>query len=157
MAAYLAPTTEEITAWCGLDGRAIDQTAPVIADALTDLLPNAEALTSMRVGAGTFGGDITTQQAQGLKTAVAYRAGAAYLVNPGTRKATGTFEPLDQEESKEIRDQAADLRAQAKEIEDAVIASRQAADAAISQADQESRTGFSDTDRHAFTLDGLNW
>lgn len=118
MASYSSPTANEIQKRCGLSDY-IEALGEFNLEAkLLALRADAEAETALNVGEAIFGSDdLTTLQAQALKSAVCLRAGAMYLRSPMVQVATGSQEPLLMEESTNLRQLALDMEGKAEELE----------------------------------------
>jgi hypothetical protein len=142
MPGYSAPTSEDVRKRAGVNRDALTMTEAQFDERIAELLPDAENGTRLAVGRAIMDStSLADEQAAGLRIAVAYRAGVAYLIEVAGRRASGTNAPLDQESSEEIRGQAEFLLGLAKTYEAGVLA-------AVSGGQPEeanpSRTGFTD-------------
>ena len=152
MASYIRPTVEDVAIRAGITREALTMSEAEFRARLSELLPDGELETRMAVGTGMMGStSLSEDMARGLQVSVCYRTGAAYLMEPAGRRATGTNAPLDQESSTEMREQIELLLSRASALEKALVG----AFASPSESDgaMPSLTGFGSEPAPFFSID----
>lgn len=117
MASVTSPSTTTTIRLCGLSRYVTDETQALFETRLTSFIADAAGDVAMDVGESAYDGSgWSTREAAALANAVAYRAGALFLLDPEVRKLLGVQQPLLMEDAESVAAVAERLDARADRI-----------------------------------------
>ncbi len=117
MASVTPPTAADVIRYCGLSRYVTGESQTAFETRLASFITDAINVVALRVGEASYDGSSwTARQAAVLAQAVAYQAGAYFLLAPEVRKLLGVQEPLLMEDADAIDSAAERLETRTREM-----------------------------------------